>query len=86
VPRFVNCSQKSAELVFGKFTFVIWDDNRWEHLVWAYKNFYPIISGVNVPLWILETIKHWYFRIDSANFILEEFSQRVSQLFFGQRK
>lgn len=62
------------------------NDNRWEHLVWAYKNFYPIISGVNVPLWILETIKHWYFRIDSANFILEEFSQRVSQLFFGQRK
>lgn len=37
------------------------NDNRWEHLVWAYKNFYPFISGVNVPLWILETIKLWYF-------------------------
>lgn len=62
------------------------NDNRWEYLVWAYKNFYPLISGVQVPLWILETIKHWYFRIDSASFMLEEFSQRVSQLFFGQRK
>jgi serine/threonine-protein kinase RIO1 len=62
------------------------NDHRWKHLVWAYKNIYPFISGIQVPLWILETIKHWYFRIDLASIVLEEFSQRVSWLFFKQRK
>ncbi|MED1467627.1 serine/threonine protein kinase [Bacillus salipaludis] len=62
------------------------NDHRWEHLVWAYKNFYPFISGVQVPLWILATIKHLYFRIDLASFVLEEFSGRVSRLFLKNRK
>ncbi|MCH6268572.1 serine/threonine protein kinase, partial [Neobacillus citreus] len=62
------------------------NDRRWEHLVWAYKNFYSFISGIQVPLWILKTIKHWYFRINSASFVLKEFSERVSRFLFKQRK
>lgn len=62
------------------------NDNRWEHLLWVYSRFYPFIEGVQVPSWILDTIKHWYNQIDTANFILEEFAQRVSDLFFGRRK
>ncbi|WP_308640061.1 protein kinase family protein [Paenibacillus silvisoli] len=61
------------------------NDSRWEHLVWTYNHFYPLISGVQVPLWILETITNWYNRIDSASFGIEDFSKRVSQLFFGKR-
>ncbi|SDX05199.1 serine/threonine protein kinase [Paenibacillus sp. CF384] len=62
------------------------NDSRWEHLVWTYKHFYPLISEVQVPLWILETITNWYNRIDTASFGIEDFSKRVSQLFFGKRK
>ncbi|MCM3628483.1 serine/threonine protein kinase [Paenibacillus glycanilyticus] len=62
------------------------NDSRWEHLVWTYKHFYPLISEVKVPLWILETITNWYNRIDTASFGIEDFSKRVSQLFFGKRK
>lgn len=62
------------------------NDSRWEHLVWTYKHFYPLISGVQVPVWILETIKNWYNRIDTASFGIEDFSRRVSELFFGKRK
>ncbi|NHN31472.1 serine/threonine protein kinase [Paenibacillus agricola] len=62
------------------------NDNRWEHLVWTYKHFYPLICGVQVPLWILETITNWYNRMDSASFGIEDFSKRVSRLFFGERK
>ncbi|WP_213423846.1 serine/threonine protein kinase [Bhargavaea massiliensis] len=62
------------------------NDHRWEHLVWAYKNFYPLISGIQMPLWILETIKRWYFRIGSASLRIKNFSRRVSQLFFEGRK
>ncbi|CAM3521974.1 serine/threonine protein kinase [Paenibacillus lupini] len=62
------------------------NDNRWEHLVWTYKHFYPLINEVQVPLWILETITNWYNRIDTASFGIEDFSKRVSQLFLGKRK
>ncbi|WP_167198403.1 serine/threonine protein kinase [Paenibacillus sp. BK720] len=62
------------------------NDSRWEHLVWSYKHFYPMISGVQIPLWILETITNWYNRIDTASFGIEDFSKRVSQLFLGKRK
>ncbi|GHH98693.1 serine/threonine protein kinase [Neobacillus kokaensis] len=60
------------------------NDYRWEHLLWAYKNFYPFISGTPVPVWILETIKQWYFRINLASFMLGNFSKRWN--FFRQRK
>lgn len=62
------------------------NDNRWEHLVLVYHNLYPLISGVKVPTWILETIKQWYNRIDKATFIIEEFAQDVMKLFFANRK
>jgi hypothetical protein len=62
------------------------NDNRWEHLVWTYKHFYPLICEVKVPLWILETITNWYNRMDKAGFGIEDFSKRVSRLFFGDRK
>jgi hypothetical protein len=62
------------------------NDNRWEHLVWSYKHFYSLISEVKVPLWILQTITSWYNRMDKASFGIEDFSKRVSRLFFGDRK
>ncbi|WP_066389250.1 serine/threonine protein kinase [Neobacillus mesonae] len=62
------------------------NDQRWEHLLWAYKNFYHYISGKQVPLWLLEVIKHWYCRINLASFVLGEFPGRVSRHFFRQRK
>ncbi|WP_068785519.1 protein kinase family protein [Paenibacillus phocaensis] len=62
------------------------NDNRWEHLAWAYQHVYPLISGTKVPLWILETITNWYNRIDTATFGIEDFAKRVSGLFFGERK
>ncbi|GLX70489.1 serine/threonine protein kinase [Paenibacillus glycanilyticus] len=62
------------------------NDNRWEHLVWAYNHFYPLISEVKVPLWILETVTNWYNRMDTASFGIEDFAKRMSQLFMGKRK
>ncbi|CAM4387664.1 serine/threonine protein kinase [Paenibacillus endophyticus] len=62
------------------------NDSRWEHLVWGYKHFYSLIGEAQVPLWILETITNWYNRIDASSFGIEDFSKRVSRLFFGERK
>ncbi|MDF2671376.1 MAG: hypothetical protein K0R67_3682 [Paenibacillus sp.] len=62
------------------------NDNRWEHLVWAYSHIYPLIAGKQISSWMLETIKHWYNRVDKASFALEEFAKQVERLFFGNRK
>jgi hypothetical protein len=62
------------------------NDHRWEHLVWVYKHIYPMINGMRVPLWVLESIKHWYNRIDKTSFMIEDFSQRISKLFIRPRK
>lgn len=62
------------------------NDSRWEHLVWTYKHFYPLIREVQVPLWILEIIKNWYNRINKASFGIEGFTKRVTRLFFRERK
>ncbi|RXT04534.1 serine/threonine protein kinase [Ammoniphilus sp. CFH 90114] len=62
------------------------NDNRWEHLLWAYDHIYPMIEGVSIPSWVLDTIKQWYKRMDQANFALEEFSQQAIRIFLGNRK
>ncbi|MNR34213.1 hypothetical protein D3C85_1519620 [compost metagenome] len=62
------------------------NDNRWEHLVWAYHHVYPLISDVQVPIRILDTITNLYNRIDSASFRIEDFTRRVSRLFKSDRK
>lgn len=57
------------------------NDNRWEHLVWAYRTIYPRISGKPIPARILDTIKKWYNRLDKANMNLEEFANRANGFF-----
>jgi hypothetical protein len=58
------------------------NDRRWEHLVRGYDEFYPLIDGKQIPLWILETVRKWYNRMDSASFTVDEFGKRIMQLFF----
>lgn len=62
------------------------NDNRWEHLAWAYRHIYPMINTVKVPLWMLESIRHWYNRVDKASFVLDDFSYRLLRLFKSNRK
>lgn len=62
------------------------NDNRWELLVWAYQRFYPLISGVRMPVWILKIIKYMYYRIDSARIMLRKVWRFVSRLIFRTHK
>lgn len=62
------------------------NDFRWEHLEWAFYHIYPLINGVKLSPWLLETIKSWYNRVDKSNFVLEDFSQQIMRLFLGKQK
>ncbi|WP_199618288.1 serine/threonine-protein kinase [Paenibacillus alkalitolerans] len=57
------------------------NDKRWEHLVWAYRSFYPGVEGKKIPAWVLDAVKNAYVRLDQASVSLDEFAQRISQLF-----
>ncbi|MBH5317709.1 serine/threonine protein kinase [Paenibacillus sp. GSMTC-2017] len=57
------------------------DDKRWEHLVWAYDTIYPSIEGKAIPSWLLDSIKSGYRKLDQAGSNLDEYAQRISQLF-----
>jgi hypothetical protein len=57
------------------------NDRRWEHLVWAYRSFYPSVEGKKIPAWVLDAVKNGYIRLDQASVSLDDFAQRISQLF-----
>jgi len=58
------------------------NDRRWEHLLWAYDNVYPLIEGKKLPLWVLEAVKNGYYRLDPSSANLQEFAERIRKLFF----
>ncbi|MMZ67207.1 hypothetical protein D1872_297630 [compost metagenome] len=57
------------------------NDNRWEHLVWAYHNIYPRIEGTPISPRMLQTIKWAYNQLDQANIKLEDLSKKANRLF-----
>lgn len=58
------------------------NDQRWEHLRWAYDNFYPLIEGKKLPISILEAVKKRYYRLDPSNENLMNFAAHIKKLFF----
>ncbi|SMF84230.1 hypothetical protein SAMN05661091_2560 [Paenibacillus uliginis N3/975] len=58
------------------------NDKRWEHLVWAYDNVYPLLEGKKLPLWVLEAVKNGYYRLDPSSVNLQEFADQIRRLFF----
>jgi hypothetical protein len=57
------------------------DDHRWDHLVQAYHDFYPLIQGRKIPAWLLEWVKKSYYAQASSDFSVQEFGRRFIRLF-----
>lgn len=57
------------------------DDQRWDHLVWAYYHVYPRFQHVKVPQWVIESVKKWYYRRNKAAMNIEDFAARVTRLY-----
>lgn len=52
------------------------NDRRWDDLVEAYYEFYPLIRGRKVPVWLLESVKMMYNRKTSSAFSVREFGRK----------
>ena len=52
------------------------NDRRWDDLVEAYYEFYPLIRGHKVPVWLMESVKMMYARKKSPSFSVREFGRK----------
>ncbi|WP_102347159.1 serine/threonine protein kinase [Bacillus sp. Marseille-P3661] len=57
------------------------DDRRWEYLKKAYYDYYHLIDGKKIPLWMLETVRKWYSQANSKTFNYDEFVNNTMKLF-----
>jgi predicted Ser/Thr protein kinase len=57
------------------------NDMRWDYLKKGYDEYYQLIDGKAVPLWIVETVKRWYNQSKSNSFDFQEFVQKLVKLF-----
>jgi hypothetical protein len=52
------------------------NDGHWDHLVQAYRRFYPLIAGRRIPVWLLEMVKKAYYRQVAGDFSVSDFGRR----------
>ncbi|MBP3950490.1 serine/threonine protein kinase [Bacillus suaedae] len=61
------------------------NDMRWDYLKKGYYDYYHVLDGRPIPLWVVETVRKWYNQSDRTQFSFQEFAQKVMTLFrFGQ--
>lgn len=57
------------------------DDLRWTYLKKGYEDYYEIIDGREVPLWLIETVRKWYNLTPSGQLDFQEFVNKLLRLF-----
>lgn len=56
------------------------DDQRWDHLVQGYRQFYSLIRGRKIPSWIINLVKKSYYSQVNEQFSVAEFVRKIRQL------
>ncbi len=57
------------------------NDFRWEHLKKGYEQYYHLIDGNSVPVWLVETIRKWYNQ-RGKNSSYEELTKNISKFLY----
>nr|WP_201768897.1 serine/threonine protein kinase [Halalkalibacter akibai] len=57
------------------------NDTRWECLKAGYMEYYYLLSGKPIPVWILETVRKWYNQCEPEFFNEQEFIHKLFKLF-----
>ena len=57
------------------------NDLRWNYLKRGYEEYYDLISGREVPFWIIETVRKWYNQTQHRQFDFQEFVNKIIKLF-----
>ncbi|PTM59986.1 serine/threonine protein kinase [Desmospora activa] len=59
------------------------DDGRWDHMVQAYRRFYPLFRGKRIPVALLEEIKRAYREWDGRSLPLTDWARRFLPAIFS---
>lgn len=57
------------------------DDLRWTYLKKGYEDYYDLIDGREVPLWLIETVRKWYNLTPNGQLDFQEFVHKLMKLF-----
>jgi hypothetical protein len=57
------------------------EDHRWQHLSQGYQEYYSLVRGRKIPVWVLETVKKLYFQQEGDDFSLVDFVRRLPEIF-----
>lgn len=57
------------------------NDHRWTYLKKGYEDYYELIDGREVPLWLIETVRKWYNLTPNGQLDLQEFVHKLIKLF-----
>lgn len=57
------------------------DDLRWTYLKKGYEDYYDLIDGKEIPLWLIETVRKWYNQTQYGQFDFQEFVHKLIRLF-----
>lgn len=57
------------------------NDLRWTYFKKGYKDYYELIDGREVPLWIIETVRKWYNQTPCEQLDFQEFVNKLIRLF-----
>lgn len=57
------------------------NDLRWDYLKKGYEEYYDLIVGREVPLWLIEVVKRWYNETQHAPFNFQEFVNKIIKVF-----
>ncbi|MDT8862884.1 serine/threonine protein kinase [Alkalihalobacillus sp. MEB130] len=61
------------------------DDQRWGYLKEGYLQYYHLIEGREVPIWILETVKKWYRQQQKGTCNFQDFIDKIMILLKNKR-
>lgn len=56
------------------------EDKRWQHLSQGYYEYYPLVRGRKIPVWMIEAVKKLYFQQEGDEFSLGEFVRRLPEI------
>ncbi|MEQ2527384.1 serine/threonine protein kinase [Bacillaceae bacterium CLA-AA-H227] len=57
------------------------NDHRWTYLKKGYEDYYELIDGREVPLWLIETVRKWYNLTPNGQLDFQEFVHKLIKLF-----
>ncbi|MBD8069893.1 hypothetical protein [Bacillus sp. PS06] len=56
-------------------------DHRWTYLKKGYEEYYDLIDGKEIPMWLIEKVRKWYYQTQPGQAEFQKFVNKLIRLF-----